>query len=436
MTMTKEPGGTAQAPPPSSSFDFKSCGGTLHALDDGHVPETFSEKGTWIHYPEMEHSPQVHVYDNVLPTNIVHELYQKTVQERQPWGSYVTMDQVTEYWELSPNDEEGSSAHLALTAVACFLKTMTSSQEEMATARIPPHASPLSLDSDNIHNVAPLLLNSNSNIHGVAVWALASNCREVGYHMDYAELIRYEHNILAAPLWAGTLQCTFHTMEGGEFAVNVNGIQHYQQHGYKGNISGDSMGGWSSCRAPTTNKEQVSWEKETGWVTIPYKYNRMIGHSGHLPHLSAPFSCQDYRVIVGFNVFRMDVGPFVEQAPEHSHAFRRRIQCHRVLNNNSGMSLANIRQNKTLTKLLVLAKREKVKQELRKAQEVLDKELEHSVTRNGTSVQTLINNLAQAEDGVWPCAVDVQVHIQLRVHDGIFTCNHVKVTPESIVYKR
>jgi hypothetical protein len=239
-------------------------------------------------------------------------------------------------------------------------------------------------------------------------------------------------------------------MEGGEFAVNVNGIQHYQQHGYKGNKSGDSRGGWSRPKADGADRNVV-WEKDTGCVTIPYTYNRMIGHSGHLPHLSAPFffSCKKddgdddlFRVIVGFNVFRMDIGPLVQQAPEHSHAFRRRIKCHRVVlnsnssSNNSKLSLANIRQNKTLTKLLVLAKREKVKQALREAQDVLDRELEHSVTMDGTSVQTLMNNLAQAEDGVWPSAVDVQVHIQRRVKDGIFTCSHVEVTPESMVYTR
>jgi hypothetical protein len=317
--------------------------------------------------------------------------------------------------------------------------------------------------------------NSNNNnnhtatkIHGVAIWALASNDREVGYHVDYAEWIRYDQNVLVVPLWAGTLQCTRHAMTGGEFAVNLNGIQHYQQHGYKGNLSGDCMGGWCRPRRrPDARKndgknddddddnddddddDNVVWDRETKWVTIPYRYNRMIGHSGHLPHLSAPFSCpHGPRVIIGFNVFRMDVGPLVQQAPEHSHAFRRRVACRRQLSqlllhhenkhNKTTMTLAQIRQHKSLTKLLVLAKRENVKQAWRDAQHVLDRELEQSVKtgkEDGTSVQALMNRLAQTEDGVWPSAVDVQVHIQRRVKDGIYACNHAEVTPESIIYK-
>jgi hypothetical protein len=189
--MTSHGFGQKKSSTMTESFDFESCGGTLHALDDGHVPETFadSEQGAWIHYPEMEQSPpQVHVYDNVLPTNIVDELYEATVHEGQPWGSYVTMDQVTEYWE-SPHDNDEGSSSLALTAVAGFLTTMMSGAG--TTARIiPRHPSP-SLNSDNIgdiHDGVAPLVKSNNNIHGVAIWALASDCgrSEVGYHVDYA----------------------------------------------------------------------------------------------------------------------------------------------------------------------------------------------------------------------------------------------------------
>jgi hypothetical protein len=322
------------------------------------------------------------------------------------------MDQVNEYWE-SPTNKEQSPL---VVAVGFFLKTTGSS------ARIPPELVE-----------APTL--SLQNVHGVAIWALASDSQEVQYHMDYAELIRYESNVVAAPLWAGTLQCTCSKIEGGEFAVNVKGLDHYQTHGYKGNLSKDSMGGWS--RPPLLCTSNVHYNSETGWVTVPYEYNRMIRHSGHLPHLSAPFSCAKKRVIVGFNVFRNDVGPLVQKAPEHSQAFRRRIKCQRVvlMSNNNNITLSNIQQNKALCKLLVLAKRETIKQAWREAQDKLDQELERCVSKNGTLVQTLMDEFGTTEDAVWPCGVDVQVHIQRRVKEGKFACNTRQVTPESVVYK-
>ena len=46
--------------------------------------------------------------------------------------------------------------------------------------------------------------------HGVAVWALASSNigSQVPYHLDYAEQIRYDYNVIVPPLLAGTLHCT------------------------------------------------------------------------------------------------------------------------------------------------------------------------------------------------------------------------------------
>ena len=136
------------------------------------------------------------------------------------------------------------------------------------------------------------------------------------------------------------------------------------------------------------------------WVTIPYSFNRGIVHRGDLPHLSAPItsisthengidgkSISSSRVIVGFNAFGHDVGALIAKAPEHSKPFRRKVRLYRSTINScavadgntlgnsrkvqGGMDLSQIRQNKCLMKLLVLAKREKVKEELRRNQEQL-----------------------------------------------------------------
>lgn len=397
-----------------NTIQFESCGGILQELDDGHIPESQSERGKFLCYESMRNDDtvSVQVFDNALSTDIVDSLYEATVAEGQPWGTYVTIEQVKEYWESRINDlsevEKQSTEALSLHAVAHFVKTMASGQGATTTI-------PASYTTD-----CSKLLSSN-DVHGVAVWALASDSTETLYHVDYAELLRYEQNVLVTPVWAGTLQCTSTPIKGGQFAVNLEGMKHYQYHGYKGNKSGDRMGGWKEPK----DSASVDYNQETGWVTIPYRYNRMIGHSGHLPHLSAPFAFGEdsgaYRVVVGFNVFRCDVGPFVSQAPEHSRAFRRRIACHRALLhcNNKSVSLENIRQNKALTKLLVLAKREKVKADLRRAQERLDGDIETELMTNGSmSIEALTNRLARTDTGEWPSAIDVQVHIQRRIREG------------------
>lgn len=109
------------------------------------------------------------------------------------------------------------------------------------------------------------------------------------------------------------------------------------------------------------------------------------------------------RVIVGFNVFGHDVGSLVSKAPEHSRAFRRRVRLYRSamvacaarggirggeggdddddIDNDvidvdpggksrrsvvgGGMDITRIRENRVLTKLLILAKRERVKEKFR-----------------------------------------------------------------------
>ena len=195
----------------------------------------------------------------------------------------------------------------------------------------------------------------------------------------------------------------------------------------------------------------------------------MIRHSGHLPHVSASFTTTSKeekttrRVIIGFNVFRMDVGPYVQQAPEHSQAFRRRIRLARlssslakttsttgmVNNNNNTVTLSKCQENKTLRKLLVLAKRNKMKQAYKNLVETFDQELEQRITSTTTNggmlVQTLVEEItstlnkdtAEATTCVWPIGnVDVQVHIQRRVKEGKFICTTKQITPESIIYKK
>jgi len=205
---------------------------------------------------------------------------------------------------------------------------------------------------------------------------------------------------------------------------------------------------------------------------------------------------------MGFNAFGFDIGHMVQKAPEHSKSFRRKVKLHRsgimlgttysnnmtmtsmtantrpfihgqqhsksnhsttnhhcgsTTNNNNTItnkrsiggkvvSLETIRQNKAFTKLLVLAKREKIKEELKRNQErltfaiwnmLLAKEqklgngeedislllsttsdMTHHTDSNDNirkrhgkmTIQNLMNQLGKT-DGTWPSDVDARVHI-------------------------
>jgi len=298
--------------------------------------------------------------------------------------------------------------------------------------------------------------------HGVAVWALSSySGNSVQYHIDYAELLRYEYNVTVPPLYAGTIQCSQlwndqkrpntnqnQTMKGGEFCVNLRGLDHYSEHGYKGNISGDSSGGWRRPKNDITDQcpKGIHTNDNTKWVTVPYAFNRGIVHRGDLPHLSAPVESITIdnnastlaRVIVGFNVFGHDVGERISKAPEHSKTFRRKVRMYRSTINTckpkesknegnksrqTGMDISQIRKNKGLTKLLILAKREKVKKELRRNQEQLSCKIwnrlllvENHADKNGQllTVADIVHEFGSINDdidGSWPKSIDVHVHL-------------------------
>ena len=212
-------------------------------------------------------------------------------------------------------------------------------------------------------------------IHGTVVWSLSSGIsNEVQYHIDYAELYRYENNNICPPLYAGTCQVSpLKTGEiiGGDFMVNLQGLIHYKKFGYK---------------AKLVTRETLETDlSSSDWITIKYKENRGIIHDGDLPHLSTPIEYIDgskKRVILGFNCFTETVGPCCERAPEHSDAFNRTIKlyqtmatlgqpvtssenkcCDKIIEeetikqsgNKSGITMKDILKNKALARLLILA---------------------------------------------------------------------------------
>lgn len=367
---------------------------------------------------------------------------------------------------------------LAVEAVASFFLGIVPSQPGSVQVAANTSSSNQSARRETLYDTSSFL----DQVHGVAVWALSSTSgQSVSYHIDYAELLRYEYNVTVPPLWAGTIQCSNlrnrrkvdnditgvggNVMQGGEFCVNLRGLDHYAEHGYKGNLSGDACGGWNRPEEECVLGD-VHRNDEDQWVTIPYSFNRGIVHRGDLPHLSAPItsistqeknidgSGSTYRAIVGFNAFGYDVGARIAKAPEHSKPFRRKVRLYRSTISScsaaevepdgssrkvhGGMDLSKIRQNKGLMKLLVLAKREKVKEELRRNQEQLTfriwqrllshhKHTQLDETRLPLRISDIVDEFGSQNDGVdgsWPKSIDVHVHlnhmlVSTRAFDGI-----------------
>jgi hypothetical protein len=413
---------------PTCSRSLSDSGGVFVDFDDGHLPENLprATPTKLVDYPWLfvQKTARVHVFQGALPESLVDAAYHKTVDSQHPsWGDYVTLSQIQNFWDSTSLDEndidndtgrnsrrDGSNsnsnsnikpADLVVRLAAHYLKlTMDSNpalqfKKNGETIEQQGQCSAL-WRADDLHKV-----------HGVAVWALAAKVgSQVPYHLDYAEQIRYESNLIVPPLLAGTLQCTKDALIGGDFLVSLEGIPHYQRHGYKATAIDEEM------------------------IRIPYQYNQLACHHGNLPHASTKIQeikGSQRRVIVGFNVFGHDFGQIVQKAPEHSDAFRRKVQVQRAFSNKK-MTLQQVQQNKVLSKLLVLAKRERIKQEFQQAQQRIAKDLPDRLPATVHDLMTLYydNNRGSC----WPSSrVDVQVFLHHQIKEGKFHVVNLESLP-------
>jgi hypothetical protein len=199
--------------------------------------------------------------------------------------------------------------------------------------------------------------------------------------------------------------------------VSLQGISHYQMHGYK------------------AKKLDVD---DTSMVRIPYVFNQMICHLGNLPHSSTKVEHihgDQERVIIGFNVFCNTAGPYVQQAPEHSDQFRRTIHLQRYINrtmitSKQKMSLQLLKTNKSLSKLLVLAKRQYIKNKYNLSRERLANEVPKHLP---ATVASLVAYFSSSEEGCNLLQDDVRVFLhheiqqgQLKIMNGLVcSCNAI-----------
>eukprot|EP01038_Epipyxis_sp_PR26KG_P009581 gene9581-12905_t len=285
-----------------SSTDYVTCIITkLIDFDDGHHPGGCHNIQTKLamHYNKNNNSDQILVVNDVLPDDWCTKCYDYAIEKNKPWGVYVTTEDALnsflssdELWETNPEKA------LALIATRSL-----------------------------VFNAGKSLVGPDYNaIHGTAVWCLTSDISDsVNYHIDYAELYRYETNEIHPPLYAGTchvspISSEVGDIKGGEFRVNKTGLDHYRKYGYKGRLSNSI-----DMELDFTSND---------WITIPYRHNQGIFHDGTYPHLSTEITYikpSMKRVILGFNCFTSELSECNLRAPEHSDAFNRTIKLYQTI---------------------------------------------------------------------------------------------------------
>ncbi|KAF4315625.1 hypothetical protein BBO99_00009622 [Phytophthora kernoviae] len=340
----------------------------LMPWDDGFTPSGCNSRpGKIVRDFPRDHPGAFAVLDEVVSEQTADLLYASAVKATV-WGVYVTVDElqlenaeqtVLDAPELNRAEAEDPDAYrhaLARRAVQEFLvmkggrRTITKGDWQCT--------------------------------HGVAVWVIASDCDdETEYHLDYAEQVRYESNVIFPPIYGATLHVSpLHndvregealvqnqgretsSFEGGGFHVNLTGLEHYDKYGYKTRKQPHRL---------TTGELEETSSSEPGWERVSYAYRRGIICDGELPHFSGrvrtlpasvapPTGAADTqlpvkRVVVGFNLFPNEIGACVAKFPEHSGAFNRYVKLSQAAvkqtkllstsSNKGGWSLESVRAN-------------------------------------------------------------------------------------------
>ena len=215
---------------------------------------------------------------------------------------------------------------------------------------------------------ANLVANDWKDVHGVSVWVIASDVGDsVQYHIDYAEMLRFQTNVIYPPMYGATLHLTpTQDMLGGEYYANLAGLDHYREFKYKCSL----------------DKFDLDGNDDGNWIKVPYRYNRGILCDGNLPHFSAPItSIPDgmKRVIVGFNVWNHEIGPIVEQYPEHSSKFNKFVKLSQTaVKFKGGLTIEAVKRNPKLAAFVkLLAKKMKEKQQLEEQEEEQQQQQQH-----------------------------------------------------------
>ena len=334
----------------SSGIDAKSTSHLLVDFDDGHRPggtkvatkmavKAFEFEMPLSTEPNKLFPSQIQVFDNLLSPLWCNRAYEFAIERQKPWGAYV---QTKDLGLEMDDDAFGIEVQRIWDTGECERAISLMATRQLLLLRANLRDSPQLLDL----------------IDGTAVWCLTSSeNNSVEYHMDYAELYRYETNTIFPPVLAGTCQVSpvhgAEDMVGGDFRVNLRGLDHYKEWGYKAKLAmqkSSKQKGEEQQPQPQPQPQpgkydkgknfnplgddDVAYKEEEGWVTVPYKHNRGILHEGVFPHLSSRVSLLKpgiQRVILGFNSFTQELSECNIRAPEHSDAFNRTTKLYQMM---------------------------------------------------------------------------------------------------------
>ena len=181
------------------------------SFDDGYRP---GQPTTLFRHVGKNSSKFMTVFDDVLPEEWCDYAYEFAITRMKPWGVYITTAEAMDQ-SIRPEDfKDKQPEHgIALQAVRSLI----------------------------MQRGGPFIGPDMSELHGTAVWCLTSGLTKmVEYHIDYAELYRYENNAIHPPIYAATLHVSpfeEDEMVGGDFMANMKGLDHYKRFGYKGRES-------------------------------------------------------------------------------------------------------------------------------------------------------------------------------------------------------
>lgn len=320
----------------------------------------------------------VAIREDVVPNSLAQNLYDSAV-EAGVWGEYVSLDEID---SLLPSCSNGSDSNDGIASdVNENSKSINKTLYRRQLAAQAVHSFFCKRFADLIEEDW-----NEKNVHGVSVWVIASDVgNSVQYHIDYAEMFRFQTNTIYPPMYGGTLHLTNTTgMEGGGFFVHRDGLEHYRKFQYKCPLE---KLGWDGTGINTATEQNHSDSK---WVEVPYKYNQGTLCDGDLPHFSAPVRSIPEglkRVIVGFNVCNHEIGPIVQEFPEHSAKFNRFVKLSQTATKTTGfgggLTVEACKANPKLAAFVKLLARKMKETEVKKNQTEIHPRRKEPSSENG-----------------------------------------------------
>ena len=123
----------------------------------------------------------------------------------------------------------------------------------------------------------------DEDIRGFEVWSNLMYETGLHLHVDCDEDYYNLTQIIQPPQYTSVLYLgPAHDLEGGELALNLNGIDYAENHDLDHNEHDVIANEQKNCISDM--QAHVIKQDTRNWLTIPYRYNRLIVFDPHYPH--------------------------------------------------------------------------------------------------------------------------------------------------------